>query len=45
MAEKLMTDGSMALREKIPGHHHRGNRKAPKRQIAGCGIRPCQLRL
>lgn len=46
MAEKLMTDGSMALREK----QYRvitieATRKASKRQIAGCGIRPCQLRL
>ena len=46
MAEKLMTDGSMALRERqYRVITTRGNRKAPKRQIAGCGIRPCQLRL
>ena len=46
MAEKLMTDGSMALREK----QYRvitieATEKPQNRQIAGCGIRPCQLRL
>ena len=50
MAEKLMTDGSMALREKqyrviTIEATEKPQRKAPKRQIAGCGIRPCQLRL